>query len=283
MTAGAGEAHPLGRLLRLSMMPHMWCAGCGIGVVVGAFLRALAESDIPSEKVVFSCGIGCTGRAGGYVNLDAFHSAHVRAIPFATGLKLANPDLHVVVFGGDGDLAAIGGNHLMHAARRNMDMLVVCVNNFNYAMTGGQASPTTPPGATLSTSPYGSYEPSVNLPLLADACGAPYVARWTVYHVRQLQRTLGEALGKRGFRFIEVISPCPSLYDRRNRLGDGVDRMRFYREHSVTRHGADTRELDITFDGPITVGKFVDRERDTYTEAKDRQLRGALGNAYAAT
>ena len=283
MVVSTIDPHPLGDMLRTGMMPHLWCSGCGIGVVLNAFLMALSGSGIPSEKVVYVCGIGCSGRAGGYVNLDAFHTAHGRAIPFATGLKLANPELTVVVFGGDGDLAAIGGNHLMHAARRNMDLLVICVNNFNYGMTGGQVSPTTPLGAKLTTAPYGSAEPPFNLPLLVDICGATYVARWTTYHVRQLQRTLAEALRKKGFRFIEVISPCPTLYERRNRLGDGLDRMKFYHEKTEIRHGADTRELGIDFDGPIIAGKFVDRERDSYKEAVDARLRKALGDRYAAS
>jgi 2-oxoglutarate ferredoxin oxidoreductase subunit beta len=185
-----------------------------------------------------------------------------------------------VVFGGDGDIAAIGGNHLMHAAQRNMDLLVVCVNNFNYGMTGGQASPTTPMGATLTTVPYGSFAPTINMPLLADACGASYVARWTTYHLRQMERTFREALSKKGFRFIEVISPCPELYERRNRLGDGVDRMRFYKDNSVVQNGADTRDLEIGFDSEIVVGKFVDRERETYSEAMDRRLTESLGSKY---
>jgi 2-oxoglutarate/2-oxoacid ferredoxin oxidoreductase subunit beta len=266
--------------LRQGMMPHMWCPGCGIGVIVSAFLRALGASDLPEDKTAFVCGIGCTGRAGGYVDLDAFHTTHGRAIPFATGLKLSNPELQVVVFGGDGDIAAIGGNHLMHAAHRNMDLLVVCVNNFNYGMTGGQASPTTPMGATLTTVPYGSFSATINMPLLADACGASYVARWTTYHLRQMERTFREALSKKGFRFVEVISPCPTLYERRNRLGDGVDRMRFYKDNSVVRNGADTRDLEIGFDSQIVVGKFVDRERETFAEAMNRQLTESLGSRY---
>ena len=175
-------------------------------------------------------GIGCTGRVAGYVRLDSFHTTHGRAIPFATGLKLANPDLNVVVYSGDGDLSAIGGNHLIHAARRNIDIKVICVNNLIYAMTGGQSGPTTPATATTSTSPYGAFEPSFNLPQLADAAGAVYVARWTTFHVRQLTRSMNEMLRKKGFCFIEVLSPCPTLYQRRNKLGDGLDTMKYYKE-----------------------------------------------------
>lgn len=155
---------------------------------------------------------------------------HTGAIPFATGLKLANPKLNVVVYSGDGDLSAIGGNHLIHAARRNIDLKVICVNNLIYAMTGGQTAPTTPGHAITSTSPYGACELAFNLPHLVEAAGAVYVARWTTFHVKQLARSIGEAFHKKGFSFIEVISPCPTLYQRRNRLGDGLDTMKYYKE-----------------------------------------------------
>ena len=172
-------------------------------------------------------GIGCTGRVAGYVKLDSFHTTHGRAIPFATGLKLANPDLTVVVYSGDGDLIAIGGNHFIHAARRNVDLKVICVNNFIYGMTGGQVAPTTPVGATATTSPYGCFERPFNLPYLAESSGAVYVARWTAFHVRHITRSMVEAFNKKGFAFIEIIAPCPTLYQRRNKLGDGLDTMQY--------------------------------------------------------
>jgi 2-oxoglutarate ferredoxin oxidoreductase subunit beta len=185
-----------------------------------------------------------------------------------------------VVYSGDGDLFAIGGNHLIHAARRNVDFKVICINNFVYAMTGGQTAPTTPPTALTATAPYGSYEPSFNLPQLADAAGAVYVARWTTFHVRQLARAIREILGKRGFSFIEVLSPCPTLYQRRNRLGDGLDTMRYYKDRSSTRHGSPTSEVGLTKQGDIVVGKFVDRERPEYRELMHRQLAQQLGEAF---
>ncbi len=280
MTTLTLEAHPLSPLLRVERLPHIWCPGCGIGIAMNAFTRALENCAIPLDKVSIVSGIGCTGRVAGYLNLDSFHTTHGRAIPFATGLHLANPELKVIVFSGDGDLAAIGGNHLMHAARRNVDMVVICVNNFIYGMTGGQMGPTTPEEATASTAPYGNYEMPINLPYLADVCGAVYVARWTTYQVVQLRRSISEALKKRGFSFIEVIAPCPTLYDRRNHLGDGLDRMIFYRENSVVKHGADTREVDLEFQGKIVVGKFIDRERDTYIDSMNKHLSKALGERY---
>ena len=232
------------------------------------------------DKVAIVSGIGCTGRVAGYLNLDSFHTTHGRAIPFATGLKLANPDLKVVVYSGDGDLSAIGGNHLVHAARRNMDLTVVCVNNFTYGMTGGQVAPTTPIGATQTTMPYGNFESPFNLPFLADACGAVYVARWTVYHVKQLAKAMLEGLRKKGFVFIEALAPCPTLYSRRNRLGDGVDQLKYYKEKSKIVNGADTKDVGLTFQGDIVVGKFVDRERPTWLDAMNEHYSQHFGERY---
>jgi 2-oxoglutarate ferredoxin oxidoreductase subunit beta len=269
--------NPVGPFLRMDRMPSIWCPGCGIGTTVNCFARAVAESGFDLDSVAIVSGIGCTGRVAGYLNLDSFHTTHGRPIPFATGLKLANPDLKVVVYSGEGDLIAIGGNHFIHAARRNIDLTIVCVNNFTYGMTGGQVTPTTPPPAVASTTPYGAFEHPFNLPYLADSCGAVYVARWTSYHVRQIAKSLKEALNKHGFSFIEIISPCPTLYARRNRLGDGLDAMKYYQERSVLKTGADTREVGIRYQGEIAVGKFVDRERPTFIEAYNERMQQTLG------
>lgn len=251
------------RYLRQDRMPHIWCPGCGIGLVAGCFLRAIDRSNIDPNSIALVSGIGCTGRVGGYIKLDSFHTTHGRAIPFATGLKLANRELNVVVFSGDGDLAAIGGNHLMHAARRNIDMTVICVNNFNYGMTGGQVGPTTPFGARTTTTRYGCFEYPFNLPYLLSASGSSYVARWTVIHLRQLEEAIAEAMIKPGFSFIEVISPCPAIFGRMNEKPLGLDSMHYYQEKSVVRNGTDPKDADIELDGPIVVGKFVDRKCPT--------------------
>jgi 2-oxoglutarate ferredoxin oxidoreductase subunit beta len=272
--------NPIEPFLRMDRMPHIWCPGCGIGTTVNSFARALEETKLPLDRVAVVSGIGCTGRVAGYLRLDSFHTTHGRPIPFATGLKLANPSLTVVVYSGDGDLAAIGGNHLIHAARRNMDIKVICVNNFIYAMTGGQSGPTTPLTATTATTPYGAYEPSFNLPQLVDAAGAVYVARWTTFHVRQLTRSMSEVLRKKGFCFIEVLSPCPTLYERRNRLGEGLDTMKFYKQKSKIRNGIPTSEVAFGMRDEIIVGKFVDRERPDYSEMLRHQMVERLGDKY---
>jgi 2-oxoglutarate ferredoxin oxidoreductase subunit beta len=280
MSALVQPQNPVEPFLRTERMPHIWCPGCGIGTTVNCFARALLDSKLDLDRVALVSGIGCTGRVAGYVKLDSFHTTHGRAIPFATGLKLANPGLSVVVYSGDGDLFAIGGNHLIHAARRNMDIKVICVNNLIYAMTGGQTAPTTPDMAITTTAPYGCYEPSFNLPYLAESAGASYVARWTTFHVRQLTRAMTEVLTRPGFCFIEVLSPCPTLYQRRNKMGDGLDAMKFYKEHSKTKNGASTRDIDLTKDGEIVVGKFVDRVRPDYLDLMRGRFREQLGERY---
>lgn len=258
--------HPKDRLLREDRLPHIWCPTCGIGICVSTFIEAVDESGIPEERFAVVSGIGCTGRAAGYIKLDSFHTTHGRAIPFATGLHIAKPDLKVVVFSGDGDLVAIGGNHLIHAARRNLDLTIICVNNFIYGMTGGQLAPTTPHNARTTTSPYGNWEYPFNVCHLVASCGASYVARWTSLHVRQLRRAMVEAINKRGFSFVEVIAPCSTLYARKNRLGTGFDLMKFYHDECEVRHGADTREVNIDFQKTITVGKFVDIEKPSFLD-----------------
>jgi 2-oxoglutarate ferredoxin oxidoreductase subunit beta len=186
----------------------------------------------------------------------------------------------VVVYSGDGDLTAIGGNHLIHAARRNVDIKVICVNNLIYAMTGGQTAPTTPATAITTTAPYGCFEPAFDLPSLAASAGASYVARWTTFHVRQLTKSISEMFQRRGFCFIEVISPCPTLYQRRNKMGDGLDAMKFYKTHSKLKNGASLDELSITKEGEIVVGKFVDRERPDYQQLMRSRLSEQLGERY---
>lgn len=277
---GMTPEHPMEAMLRMDRIPHIWCSSCGIGTAVSCFIEALKKSGLDLTKVVVVSGIGCTGRVAGYVKLDSFHTTHGRAIPFATGLALANPELKVIVFSGDGDLMAIGGNHFIHSARRNMNLTVICVNNFIYAMTGGQLAPTTPPLANSSTSPYGNFDQPFCLPLLAASCGATYVARWTVLHIRRLTRAMGEAIKKPSFSFIEAIAPCSTLYSRRNKLGTGLDLLKFYHDNSEIRHGADLHSLDIEFQKKIIVGKFVDIERKTYVQKYNARMKKVFGDKF---
>ncbi|UCF33529.1 MAG: hypothetical protein JSV78_14465 [Phycisphaerales bacterium] len=279
-TVAPPDEHPVSSFLRMDRIPHIWCPTCGIGTVVKCYATALGESGVDLDKASVVSGIGCTGRVAGYMNLDAFHTTHGRAIPFATGLKLGRPELLVTVFSGDGDLAGIGGNHFIHAARRNIDMLVILVNNFIYGMTGGQNAPTTPLTARSSTMPYGNFERPFNLPHLAASCGATYVARWTCLHIRRLTKSFKEAIDRKGFRFIEVIAPCSTLYARLNKLGTGFDLMQYYHDAAEIRHGADTRDVAIDFQDEIICGKFVDEERPTFLDMMHEHYRKILGEKY---
>jgi len=275
--------HPIAPFIRMDRMPHIWCPTCGIGTVVKCYASALEKTGVDLDKTAIVSGIGCTGRTAGYMKLDGFHTTHGRAIPFATGLKLGRPELLVTVFSGDGDLSGIGGNHFIHAVRRNMDLLVVLVNNFIYAMTGGQNAPTTPKTARSSTMPFGNFEEPFNLAHLAESCGATYVARWTSLHIRRMTTSFEEAIQRKGFRFIEVIAPCSTLYARRNKLGTGLDLMRFYHDNSEIRHGADPREADIDYQQKIVCGKFIDEEKPTFSDMMHDHYRKRLGDKYVPT
>ena len=262
----ADVRHPMEKYLRMDRLPHIWCSGCGLGTSLSCFTYALDELELTDADVGVVSGIGCTGRAAGYLNLDSYHTTHGRAIAFASGLAVARPDKKVVVISGDGDLFAIGGNHFIHAARRNIDMTVLCVNNFNYGMTGGQFGPTTPIGQRGTTAPYGNFENPFNLPYLAASCGAVYVARWTSLDARRVKEAMVEALQRPGFSFVEIISPCPTNYGRRNRIGDGLDELRYYQEHTVIRHGSDPKHADLGPGREIVVGTFIDEPRPTYLD-----------------
>lgn len=267
------ETHPLDEVIRSDRMPHIWCPGCGIGIVMRCYAQAILESGIPIENHVVVSGIGCSGRVAGYMNIDSYHTTHGRAIPFAIGLKLANPELMVTVFSGDGDLAAIGGNHLIHGARRNVDINVICANNFNYGMTGGQFGPTTPQGARSSTSPYGSPELPFNFPYLLAAAGANFVSRWTTLHVRQTRADILYSFTKPGFCFVEVLSPCPIGFGKSNAIEDGLAEMLLYQDRCVLREDVPMDELgiDLREEHPIYIGRFINRELPPYQPVKLEQ------------
>ncbi len=272
--------HPKSLFLRMDRMPHIWCSRCGIGIALGCFAGAMEKAGLGPDDITMTSGIGCTGRVAGYAKVDSFHTTHGRAIPFAVGLTLSRPEMTHVVFSGDGDLISIGGNHFIHAARRNQNILVICVNNFIYAMTGGQLAPTTPVTARATTAPYGNFERPFTLPNLATSAGATYVARWTSLHIRRLTDSMSEALQRTGFRFIEVIAPCSTIYARRNKLGTGLDLMKYYYESSEIDHDAPPESLDIKFQERIVVGKFVDEERPTFLSSMKDHFGRILGKRF---
>jgi 2-oxoglutarate ferredoxin oxidoreductase subunit beta len=249
--------------LRQDRLPHIYCVGCGNGTVINCTLSAVDETGWKKEDTVFVSGIGCSSRAPGYIVTDSLHTTHGRPIAFATGVKLAKPRLHIVVFTGDGDLAAIGGNHFIHACRRNIDITVVCMNNQIYGMTGGQGSPTTPCGAISTTTPYGSVEPAFDLCELAIAAGANYVSRWTSFHVLELTRAIKTGLGVPGLSFIEAMVQCPTNYGRRNKFKQAIDQLEYMKTHSMLKQKRERllEEGKPIPDEMIVVGEFVRRNR----------------------
>ncbi len=275
------ERHPRDSLIRVDRLPHIWCAACGLGEVMSCYSKAVQRSSTPVDKHAVISGIGCTGRTAGYINLDSYHTTHGRPIAFATGMKLAKPELEVSIISGDGDLTTIGGNHLIHAARRNIDLTVIMVNNFNYGMTGGQFGGTTPMGAKTTTTPYGNFEQPFNVPYLMKASGASYVARWTTLHVRQLEKSIERAFEVEGFALIEVISPCHKGFGRKNRFRESVDLMKYYEEKSLLENDVEMglAGLNMSPDDSLIVGEFEDDPKPSYHEVKREILKKNLGGS----
>jgi 2-oxoglutarate ferredoxin oxidoreductase subunit beta len=259
------EAFTIRKYLRDLTLP--FCAGCGCVTVMNCFLRAVHElghKDL--GKFVFCSGIGCSAWIPSpYFEADSIHTTHGRSIPVAIGVKLMRPDLNVVVFGGDGDLAGIGLSHLVHAARRNVDVMVVMVNNMIYGMTGGQVAPTTPLGVKTTTTPYGSFDPPLDTVRLVAAAGANYAARWTTVHFEQLKEAMKTAVTTEGFAFIEAVSPCPTAFGRRIGLKDAAKMLRWFKENSLSLEQAD-KMTEEKLANKIVVGEFVRRNRPTFRE-----------------
>ena len=263
------------RYLRHSKkFPNIWCAGCGIGIVLGAIVRAVDSLQLDKNDVAMLSGIGCTGRMPVYVDFDTMHTTHGRALAFATGLKMVRPEMKVIVVMGDGDALAIGGNHFIHAARRNIGLAAIVVNNFTYGMTGGQYSPTTPIGVQATTAPYGHIEQPFPITELAVAAGAAFVARSTVYHVQELEKHIARAITKEGFAVVEAMSYCHTTLGRINRWGSASEMMRRLREGSITLKQAE-RMGEEERRGQIVRGVFVDRDIPEYTRLYDQIIERA--------
>lgn len=263
------KKYRLKHYLREELLPTTFCQGCGCGTVLNAYAQAIEEMQIDPKNMISVTGIGCSSWIPSpYFKADTLHTTHGRAIAFATGVKIMKPDAHVVVIAGDGDIAGIGGNHLVHAARRNIGISVFLINNMVYGMTGGQVSPLTPMGDKTTTTPYGNPEYPFNIAEFVAAAGANYVARWTTYHVFPLMESIQKAMTKDGFSFVEILSQCHTSYGKRVGMPEPEDFLKYYKENSVnTLKAKDMSEEEL--EGKILVGKFVERDRKEFTTILD--------------
>jgi len=258
--------------------PHVWCPGCGIGIMLGALIRAIDRIGYEKDEIVLVSGIGCSGRLPVYVDFNTLHTTHGRALIFATGVKLAKPNLKVIVIMGDGDAVAIGGNHFIHAARRNIDLTAIILNNSVYGMTGGQYSPTTPYGMKSTTTVYSNIEQDFKISELAVTAGAVFVGRGTVYHAKLLDRLIEKALLKKGFSVVEVISHCHTQYGRQNRLGSAVEMMEWQRDHAVPVEKAVKMKPEELKDKILT-GVLIDKELPVFQDEYEKIRERAKGDA----
>ncbi len=259
--------------LRERFFPHLWCPGCGHGIVLNALIRAVDELQIPKKEMVMVSGIGCSSRISGYVDFHSLHTIHGRALAFATGVKMGKPALNVIVPMGDGDALAIGGNHFIHAARRNINLTALVMNNRTYGMTGGQYSPLSGLGIKATTAPYASIDREFDTVELATAAGATFVARTTVYHVKQLQSFLKKAIQHNGFSMVEVLTHCPTYFGRKNKKGSAVDMIQSYRDATVPI-GSEKKKENPEL---IERGIFVEKQLPEYCEAYEQVVARASG------
>ncbi len=249
--------------------PHVWCPGCGNGILLGSLIRAIDRTGYEKDDIVLVSGIGCSSRLPVYVDFNTLHTTHGRALTFATGVKLANPRLQVIVVMGDGDATSIGGNHFIHAARRNLNLTAIIVNNNIYGMTGGQYSPTTPYGSYSTTSPFGHIEHPFAIAELAVTAGASFVARCTVYHTNLLDELIEKAIYKRGFAVVEVISNCHTQYGRKNNMGGPIEMLKWMKESAVRVDKAQ-KLPEEKMKGKFTIGVLVDRDLPVYTKEYEK-------------
>jgi len=254
---------------RTNRLPHIWCPGCGNGIVTNAIVRAIDNLKLDKNKVCIVSGIGCSSRASGYLDFNTIHTTHGRALSFATGIKMANPKLTVIVITGDGDSAAIGGNHLIHACRRNIDITTVVFNNNIYGMTGGQYSPTTPTGDKGTTAPYGNIDNNFDLCNLAIAAGATFAGRATVYNPNLITKLVEDGIQNKGFSFVETVTLCPTYYGRKNKKGEAVDMMKFLKDNSINIVAAQKLSKEEV-KNKIIVGQLHRESKPEYTDEYQR-------------
>jgi len=262
---------PVRDYLRERFFPHMWCPGCGHGIVLNALLRAVESLGLDKSDIVMVSGIGCSARISGYVDFHTMHTLHGRALAFATGVKMSRPELSVIVPMGDGDALAIGGNHFLHAARRNIDMTAIIMNNRIYGMTGGQFSPLTGYGCFGTTAPFGNVDHDFDVVELATAAGASFVARSTAYHVHELFRIIKKAIAHKGFSVVEAMSQCPTNFGRRNKAGSAVDMLETYKDRTVALNSKEAGEAPEK----LRRGIFVQTERPEYASAYEKMIQAA--------
>lgn len=263
---------PVKDYIRERFFPHIWCQGCGHGIVLNSLLRAIDALGLSKNEIVMVSGIGCSSRISGYVDFHTLHTIHGRALAFATGVKMSRPELNLIVPMGDGDALAIGGNHFIHSARRNIDMTAVIMNNRIYGMTGGQYSPLSGFGTLATTAPYANVDHDFDIVELATAAGASFVARTTTYHVKQLTDILRNAMLHEGFSVVEIMSQCPTYFGRKNRLGNAVDMMEHYR-NTTTPIGSKSKKENPDL---IERGIFVQDERPEYCSEYDKLVENAM-------
>lgn len=246
--------------LRERFFPHMWCPGCGHGTILNSLIRAVEELGISKNEIVMTSGIGCSARISGYVDFHSLHTLHGRALAFATGVKLSKPSLKVIVPMGDGDALAIGGNHFIHAARRNIDITAIIMNNRIYGMTGGQFSPLSGPGVKATTAPYSTIDRDFDAVELATAAGATFVARSTAYHAIEATGYIKQAIEHKGFSVVEILSQCPTHYGRKNKEGDAVAMLEIHKNNTAK---LGSKQLETN---PLLIprGIFVDLEKPEY-------------------
>lgn len=259
------------KFMRIKRLPHIWCPGCGHGILMRSLALALDQLDLDRDKVCIVSGIGCSSRAAGYIDCNTLHTTHGRALAFATGVKFANPDLHVIVISGDGDASAIGGNHLIHACRRNIDITTIVFNNNIYGMTGGQFSPTTPKGDKGTTAPYGNVDKAFDICKLAEGAGATYVARATAYHANKMTEYIRKGIAHKGFSLIEGVSGCPTYYGRKNKKGGAVDLLNMMKETFIDIKVKD-RLSPEQLRGKLFMGEFTEQFEPEYTEEYQKIL-----------